>query len=169
MSILRRKSEKDKYKDEEEFKKKKRRRKIKNLEEGGKRRRKEPPKPWGKKERLLILFILLITTGTSVVLAISSRSWKLPGFPRIKKPSFNLPFFGEEKIVIKGDKEKEKDRKKKEEVIGQFKEKTNKLSGVYGLYIVNLESGFHYGRENAGSSVYQRQLCRCAADECTAP
>lgn len=109
------------------------------------RRRKEPPKPWGKKERYLVLVILVLTVGTSAVLALSSRSWKLPGLPRLKLPSFTLPFTGEETIFIEGDRERVRDREKSEKVIKTFNEKTKVLSGVYGLYVVNLESGFSYG------------------------
>ncbi len=110
-----------------------------------KKRRKQPPKPWGRKERLIILVILLFTVGTSAVLAISSRAWKLPGLPRLKLPSFSLPFSGEETIVIEGDRDRVRERERAEKVIAGFKEETKNLSGVYGLYVVNLSTGFAYG------------------------
>lgn len=106
------------------------------------KRRKGPQEPWGKKERLLVLFILVVTVGSSAVLALSSRSWKLPGLPRLKIPTFNLPFGGEETIVIKGDRELISQRESSEEAIQKFKEETEKLSGVYGLYVVDLGTGF---------------------------
>lgn len=109
------------------------------------RRRKEPKKPWGKKERLLVLFILAITIGSSAILALSSRAWKLPGILRIKLPTINLPFTGEETIVIEGDKERLEKTVRSEEAIQKFKEQTSKLSGVYGLYVVDLDTGFSYG------------------------
>ncbi|MFV1916932.1 MAG: serine hydrolase [Patescibacteria group bacterium] len=110
-----------------------------------KKRRKERQEPWGKKERLLVLFILVVTVGSSAVLALSSRSWKLPGLPRLKIPTFNLPFGGEETIVIEGDRELISQRETSEEIIQKFKKETEKLSGVYGLYVVDLGTGFSYG------------------------
>ena len=70
------------------------------------RKRKEPSKPWGRKERVLVLAILVVTIGASGILALSSRAWKLPGLSRFKLPAINLPFTGEETIVIEGDKER---------------------------------------------------------------
>ena len=46
------------------------------------RKKKIPKKPWGKKERFFVLFVILLTAGVSGFLALSSRSWKLPGLPR---------------------------------------------------------------------------------------
>lgn len=106
------------------------------------RRRKEPPKPWGRKERLLVLVLLFITVGTSAVLGIYSRGWKLPGLPRLKAPSIKIPFLGEETIVIEGNQEDtEKARKAKSE----FVDLTNDYSGVYGLYVIRLVNGSRYG------------------------
>lgn len=127
-----------KKKDEEEYEdeapKKKRRKPRK--------RKKEPPKPWGKKERILISGLLIITIGTSTVLALSARAWKLPGLPRLKFPSISLPFVGEETIVIEGNKV---DKGKSEKVVIKFNALTKDLSGVYGLYVVRLENGSSYG------------------------
>ena len=109
------------------------------------RGRKEPKKPWGKKERLLVLLILVATIGLSAILALSSRAWKLPGLPRFKLPAINLPFTGEETIVIEGDKERLEKTTRSEEAIQKFREQTVKLSGVYGLYVVDLETGFSFG------------------------
>ncbi|MBU0569297.1 class A beta-lactamase-related serine hydrolase [Patescibacteria group bacterium] len=108
----------------------------------GRRRKKESPKPWGKKERLLVFITLALTVGMSAVLYLSARSWKLPGLPRIKLPSFSLPDFGERIIIIEGNKD---DKRKADDVIVNFKEKTKNLSGVYGLYVVRLENGSSYG------------------------
>src|SRR4030042_3179278 len=69
-----------------------------------KRKKKEPPKPWTKKERYLVLLVLGITVIISSLLGLSAREWKLPGFPRLKLPSFSL--FKSETIVIEGDKDK---------------------------------------------------------------
>jgi beta-lactamase class A len=108
-------------------------------------KKKEPPKPWGKKERLLVFFFFAVTVLASSVLALSARSWKLPGLPRIKISLPSFSFFREETIVIEGDKGGLRDREKSEEIVADFKEKTENLSGVYGLYVTDLESGFSYG------------------------
>ena len=120
-------------------------RRTRALKSENNRRRKEPPKPWGKKERYLVLAILVLTVGTSAALGLSARAWKLPGLPRLQIPKITLPFSGEETILIEGDKERIRDREKSEEIIKTFKEKTKSLTGVYGLYVVNLENGFSYG------------------------
>ena len=80
---------------------------------------------------LFVLIVLLLTVGTSAILAMSSRSWKLPGLPRFKIPTVRIPFLQEETIVIEGRK---KDYEQSLKVIESFKEKTESLSGVYGLY-----------------------------------
>ncbi len=140
MAIFRRKI---KVKEKEDTKEQEpRKRKINKTTYEKKKRKKEPPKPWGKKERLLVLIILLVTAGASSFLALSSRSFKLPGLPQLKKPSINLPFFGEEKIVIEGRRQ---EQRKAQEVIEYFQQKTNDLSGVYGLFVFDFESSFSYG------------------------
>lgn len=121
---------------------------FKDLKSENKRKRKEPPKPWGKKERLLILILLAATAGTSGILALSSRVWKLPGLPRFAVPklsAISLPFFGEETIVIEKKPQTEDDRRKSEEVVKLFKGETSGLTGVYGMYFVNLKTGYSYG------------------------
>jgi beta-lactamase class A len=105
-------------------------------------RKKEPPKPWGRKERLILLSIIFVTAGTSFILALSARAWKLPGLPRPKAPSISIPFFSEEKIVIET---REDDQIKAQDVINKFNQATINLSGVYGLYVIDLDSGFSYG------------------------
>ena len=131
--------------DEEEHDDEPRRKRIEKKKENPSRKPKKLSKPWGKKERLLILILLVLTAGTSIALAFSSRAWKIPGLPRLKWPSISLPFFSDEKVVIEGDRNRARDREKSEEVIASFKEKTKNLSGVYGLYVVNLKTGFSYG------------------------
>lgn len=103
-------------------------------------KKKVDPKPWGKKERILILSTFLLTVGISAVLGLSSREWKLPGFPRI-----TLPLFKTKKIVIEVDEQTKENREKETDVISFFRDKTRDLSGVYGLYIIRLESGSSYG------------------------
>jgi beta-lactamase class A len=101
-------------------------------------------KPWGKKERYLVLVVLLITIVFSGLLALSARSWKLPGLPRVKIPDFSL--FESEKIIIEKDGAiSEKELEKADKTIRAFKNETDKLSGVYGLYVIDLQTGFEYG------------------------
>ena len=145
MAIFRKRKKADEYEDDNGEEKIPQKRRIRDLKPENRKRRKELPKPWGKKERYLVLAILVLTIGTSAVLGLSSRAWKLPGLPRLQIPQITLPFSGEETIFIEGDKERIRDREKSEGIIKLFKEKTNNLTGVYGLYIVNLESGFSYG------------------------
>jgi len=117
---------------------------FKDLKSENKKKR-EPKKPWGKGERLFVLLAILLTVGTSGILAMSARSWKLPGMPRLKIPSISIPFFGEETITLEGDKTLDKDRAKSQAAISKFKELTGALSGVYGLYVIHLDNGFSYG------------------------
>lgn len=115
---------------------------FKDLKPENRRKRKEPPKIWGKKERLFVLIAIILTAGGSGFLAISSREWKLGGFPRIEAPKFEAPFVGEQKIIIEG---KQKDKDKADKVTLAFNEKTKNLTGVYGLYVVRLGNGYSYG------------------------
>ena len=109
------------------------------------RKRKEPAKPWGKKERLLVLFVLILTLGSSSFLAFKARAWKLPGLPRLKFTNPSLNLFKEEKIILEGDKDKVREIVKSNEVISNFRQITNNLSGVYGFYVTDLETGLSYG------------------------
>lgn len=143
MSLFRKEEEDEEYFEDEEREvvRRHRSRQFRDLIPRNKRLRKEPPKPWGKKERLLVLAVLLLTIIASGMLAFSVRDWKLPGLPRLKIPSIN--FLKEDTIIIEKDKGREKENSEK--VISQFKEATKNLSGVYGLYVVNLSTGFSYG------------------------
>ena len=144
MSLFRKEEDEDEeyFEDEErEVVRRHRSRQFRDLIPRNKRLRKELPKPWGKKERLLVLAVLLLTIIASGTLAFSVRGWKLPGLPRLKIPSIN--FLKEDTIIIEKDKGREKENSEK--VISQFKEATKNLSGVYGLYVVNLNTGFSYG------------------------
>lgn len=114
-------------------------------------RLKEPIKPWGRRERYWVLAIFLSTSLIPAFLALSSRAYKLPGLPKVLPPTSFLKTFFEGKTIIL-EKEKtdkieydEKMSKKRESIISQFKALTNKLSGVYGLYVIDLNSGFSFG------------------------
>lgn len=113
--------------------------KLKDIKPENKAKRKEAPKPWGKRERLIVLFIFLGTIIVSAILAISARNYKLPNFPRLK---ITLPSFSSQTIVIEGNKQYQQ---KAQKITSSFKQKTNRLSGVYALYVVDLRSGFSYG------------------------
>ena len=106
--------------------------------ESGSRRKKKDPGPWGKKERSLVFYVFLITILTSTILAFSARSWKLPGLPKI-----SLPSFWSGTIVIEKDKDELDETAV--EAISSFREKTKSLSGVYGFYVIRLDSGVSYG------------------------
>lgn len=97
----------------------------------------ELPKPWGKKERLVVFGFMFITVGTSAFLALSSRSWKLPGMPRIALPTgvFSETYVYENKPITRNTNEIEE----------YFVKSTRDATGVYGFYVVNLNSGESYG------------------------
>jgi len=91
----------------------------------GRKLRKEPVRPWGKKERLWVGGILVLTALACAFLALRARSFKLPGF--------------EGGTIIVG--KKTWGQKASE----QFAEQTKSLTGVYALYVVDLDTGSFYG------------------------
>lgn len=127
-----------KKEEEKEKKLAKKKKDLKNSPKARSRKKKKDFKPWGKKERYWVLGVLLGTILISGVLAMSARSWKLPGLPRISLPSFSS---GTIIIEKKGD---ELDETAKE-VINAFREKTKDLSGVYGFYVIRLSDNTSYG------------------------
>lgn len=117
--------------------------KLKDLKPENKKRRKEPPKPWGKKERFFILFSLLITIVVSIVFSLLSGNFELPKFP-----DFNLDTIFKGETIIVGNKENVAEalrKKKAEEIINLFREKTKDLKGVYAFEVVDIETGFRFG------------------------
>jgi len=157
MSIFQKKKEEDYDYEDEEFEEHEERRpnprKFKDLKPENKKKRKEPPKPWGRPERITVLVVILITVLTSVILSLSARNFKLPGFPRISLPSFN---WGESTIVIEGNKES---REKSEKGKNLFNNKIRRLSGVYALYVVRLSDGTSYG-VNEGEEMQAASLIK---------
>lgn len=105
--------------------------------------KKEQVKPWGRRERVLVLILLILTVGGSALLGISAREWKLPGIPRIKLSMPSIPFLTNEKVVLEGSSQKNVE--KASQVVSAFTDKTKDLSGVYGLYVIDLNSGFSFG------------------------
>jgi beta-lactamase class A len=97
------------------------------------RRKKKEVKPWGKKERLIVLVVFLFSIFSSAFLALRARKWKLPGLPRVEFKKISLPFVSEEVLIIEKDE-------KLPDVVNYFKETTDKVSGVWGLYGVDLLS-----------------------------
>lgn len=133
---------KDKEDDEEEFEDEEEtppRRKFRDLNPENRKKRKEPVKPWGKKERLIVFVFLLLTVLIPATLAASARNWKLPGLPKIAFPNLS---FENEPIIIEGD---DTNWQKTLRVKTYFQDTTQKLSGVYGLYVVRLDDGTSYG------------------------
>ncbi len=109
------------------------------------RKKKENIKPWTRKERYLVLSVLLFTIFMSGALAVSAREWKLPGLPRIELPSLQ----GEKIIITKDptyiDEGKEEMQERATQILSGVDEITKTLSGVYGVYIIDLNSDFSFG------------------------
>lgn len=137
----RRKKREDEDDEEDELEDRRRssRRKYRDQNAEDRPRRKSPPKPWGKKERFLILFFLLFTMVPAAFFAASSRKWKLPGLPRFEKPNFNF----EQTIVLENTKTPAPDMDRMFE--DQLNQITTDLSGLYGVYLVDLRTGATYG------------------------
>jgi len=115
----------------------------KSQKSASRRKKKESPKPWGKKERLLILFILIITMVSSLILAMQSRSWKLPGLPKLSLPK--ISFFEGETIVIEGNKIQKQEYDQSQEIVADFKSTTDGYSGIYSLYVYSLDQEYSFG------------------------
>lgn len=113
--------------------------KIKDLNSLNKKRRKEPIRAWNRFDRIILLIIILITCGWSLYFALSSRGWKLPDLPRISVPKINL--FGNKTVVLESNSE---EKKKAESITSEFKSITGDLTGIYGLYVIDLESGYSF-------------------------
>lgn len=145
--------EEQEYQDAEEKLKLPHKRKFRDLNPENRKKRKEPIKPWTKKERLLVLYILLFTTLTSALLAISARDWKLPGLPKINLSKLNFSLSGGEVILENNKKVKGTQDEKYQQVLTDFKAKTDNLSGTYGFYVYQLgsnsesETGNEYGTD----------------------
>lgn len=135
MSIFKKKEIEEVEEEEKSF------RKVKDLNPQNKKYRKEPVKPWGRKERLTVFLTLFISVLISGFLFLSSRSWKLPNFPRIEMP--DLRIFKNETVTIGTGKNIQKE--KEDEIIKYFKENTDKLTGTYSFYIVDLNSASEFG------------------------
>lgn len=109
--------------------------------------KKELVKPWGKYERFFVLITLILTVGTSGLLALSARNYKLPNIPKLSfsKVDFEKinPF--KEETVFVGGKGTKIDQIKIEKIKSEFKEMTDGYSGVYAFYIYDLEGSYYYG------------------------
>lgn len=94
-------------------------------------------KPWGKYERGVVFGTLGLTVFASVFLALSSRSWKIPGLPRLSSPKSLF----EETYVFEGHASSDD----VEDLIKEVQKITYRASGVYAFYVVDLVSGETYG------------------------
>ena len=115
---------------------------FKDLKSENKKARVEVQKPWGKKERFIVLAFFLATTIISAILGLSSRKWKLPGFPRFGVPNIELPVINQKKIIME---ENNLDLKKTKEAKDSFLGLISNLTGVYALRVVRLKNGSGYG------------------------
>lgn len=118
---------------------------LEKAKKGSSRKKKKDnnPKAWNKKERMLVIYIFSGTIIISGLLALSARKWKLPGFPQISFSNINL--FKSEVIELGGVGANSEQKKLAEDVVENFKKKTGKLSGIYGLFVVDLEDGYYFG------------------------
>ncbi|MFH1971129.1 MAG: serine hydrolase [Patescibacteria group bacterium] len=135
MSIFKQEEPEEVEKDLRTFSKKK------NLESKSKRTRKEPIKPWGKKERLIVFLTLFVTVLITGFLFLNSRSWKLPNFPRIEMPDFQI--LKSETVTIGTGTNIQKENE--DEIVKYFKENTDKLTGTYSFCVIDLVSGYEFG------------------------
>ena len=142
MGVFRKKREEDPAEEESKVRIKKDAKPIKDLNPENKKKRKEPKKPWGKGERILVFIVLMSTAGASAFLGLSSRGWKLPGYPRLAVPkvSWNKTYVFDESAQVGEVTELDV-----LPVVNEFREATNALTGVYGFYVVRLDSGEAYG------------------------
>jgi len=114
---------------------------IKDLKPENRAKRKEPKKPWGKKERLIVLLTLITTVSASFFLYISSFSFKAP---QLRIPNLKFGNLFEETFVLENQNQTRKSQKR-EKIKRLFREKTENLSGLWGLYVVDLSDGSSFG------------------------
>jgi len=113
------------------------------------KKKKESPEPWTKKDRYLVFYVLAFTVLISSLLALSAREWKLPGLPRLTIPKISI--FKTETMVFEKENKpaSEEEKKSADRIIEEFNKKVKNASGIYGFYIIDLETGYSYGvRQN---------------------
>lgn len=100
------------------------------------KKKKEPLKPWGRAERAIVFFLLFTTVLMSSILALSARSWKLPGMPLKLLP--NLTF---QKTYIL-----EKPTNENFSIpIEQFQDLVADKTGVYSFFVARVYRDNSYG------------------------
>ena len=99
----------------------------------------EKPKPWTKKERIFVFSTLALTSLISAVLGFTARKGKLPGVPVLNFPSISL----EETYTIQKENGEMK-IKSNDDIISKIQAITSALSGVYGIYVVDLNGENSY-------------------------
>lgn len=134
MRLFKKKVDEIETEKETESQKKPRKRRVK----------KETQKSWGRKERLFLFVVLVLTAGGSAFLGLSSREWKLPGRPKVDLKMPTIPFLTSEKIVLENVEQVEQ-VEQVERVKNEFNNLTTDLTGVYGLYVVDLDGGYSFG------------------------
>ena len=92
---------------------------------------------WTKKQRMFVVIIFLSTAIGSGVIAANAREWKLPNLPRLSMPKV----LSDETIVIEGSGTKSV----MDNVRNNFFELTNKLSGIYGFFVIRLSDSSFVG------------------------
>jgi len=102
------------------------------------KKRKEPIRPWGRKERLMVVVVVFGTAVFAGLLGLSSRSWKLPGLPRIVSSDMSIG----KTFVIESDEVKDKISSG---ILGKYSNLTKELAGVYGFYVARLYQDKSYG------------------------
>ena len=81
--------------------------------------------------------VFLSTAIGSGVIAANARAWKLPNLPRLTMPQV----LSDETIVIEGNGAKSLG----DEIKNNFVISTNKLSGVYGFFVIRLADSSFFG------------------------
>lgn len=144
MGIFNRKKDED-FEDEVEEQDELPKKRFRDLKPENKQTRKEPPKPWGIKERLFVLLVLVLTVGTSGILALSARNFKLPKMPALRVPDITMlnPF--REQVILIGNKGSKVSQEKIENTKKLFKEATDAYSGIYAFYIYDINGDYFYG------------------------
>lgn len=114
-------------------------------------------KPWSAKERLFVIIVFVGTIALSGLFAASSREWKLPGMTRLNLDMYRSKLTGlfkSEPVVIQGDTRGIMAHG--EQTVADFKDITKELSGIYGLSVIDLKSGYNFG-------VYQSETFTAAS------
>jgi beta-lactamase class A len=141
MGLFRRRRREDEDEEDDEIEEKKPpKKKFKDLDPENARKRKPIKKPWGKKERFVIFIFFFGMAVTAAILAGSSRNWKFAGLPRLKI-SNPIP----DTLVIEKPTPMPRTARDYSALEKQIQDIIFDLSGVYGVYVWDLEGGSGFG------------------------